>query len=158
MAELCRREGNHPNVYYKWLKDFMEAGKKRLRGDTQREANREEVEQLRQENQRLQKSSNEWASKISRRAADALLSNCDARPFPFSTSRPPIRISPPLDFQSSDATILPVAPYPPTMPKVTVPLNAQPHGIQRATVVEYQFRSLERVWAWEHRPKSWLVL
>src|SRR5271163_2662048 len=47
------REEIHPAVYYKWLKDFMEAGKKRLRGDTQREANREEVEQLRQENQRL---------------------------------------------------------------------------------------------------------
>jgi transposase len=53
VAELCRREGIHPTVYYKWLKDFMEAGKKRLRGDTQREANREEVEQLRQENERL---------------------------------------------------------------------------------------------------------
>jgi len=53
VAELCRREGIHPTVYYKWLKDFMEAGKKRLRGDTQREANREEIEQLRQENQRL---------------------------------------------------------------------------------------------------------
>jgi transposase len=47
VAELCRREGIHPTVYYKWLKDFKEAGKKRLRGDTQREANREEVEQLR---------------------------------------------------------------------------------------------------------------
>src|SRR5271155_185748 len=53
VVELCRREGIHPAVYYKWLKDFMEAGKKRLRGDTQREANCEEVEQLRQENQRL---------------------------------------------------------------------------------------------------------
>jgi transposase len=45
--------GHSSAVYYKWLKDFMAAGKKRLRGDTQREANREEVEQLRQENQRL---------------------------------------------------------------------------------------------------------
>ena len=53
VAELCRREGIHPTVYYKWLKDFMEAGKKHLRGDTQREANREEVEHLRQENERL---------------------------------------------------------------------------------------------------------
>jgi transposase len=53
VAELCRREGIHPTVYYKWLKDFLEAGKKRLRGDTQREAKREEVEQLRQENERL---------------------------------------------------------------------------------------------------------
>ena len=53
VAELCRREGIHPTVYYKWLKDFMEAGKKRLRGDTQREATSEEVGQLRQENERL---------------------------------------------------------------------------------------------------------
>lgn len=53
VAELCRREGLHPTVYYKWLKDFMEAGKKRLRGDAQREANSEEVGQLRQENERL---------------------------------------------------------------------------------------------------------
>jgi len=53
VAELCRREGIHPTVYYKWLKDFMEAGKKRLRGDTKREATSDEVEQLRQENERL---------------------------------------------------------------------------------------------------------
>jgi transposase len=53
VAELCRREGLHPTVYYKWLKDFMEAGKKGLRGDTQREASGEEVSQLRQENERL---------------------------------------------------------------------------------------------------------
>ena len=53
VAELCRREGMHPTVYYKWLKDFMEAGKKRLRGDVQREATSEEVGQLRQENERL---------------------------------------------------------------------------------------------------------
>ena len=31
MAELCRREGIHPTVYYHWLKDFMEAGKARMR-------------------------------------------------------------------------------------------------------------------------------
>jgi transposase len=53
VAELCRREGVPPSVYYIGLKDFMEAGKKRLRGDTQREANRQEVEQLRKENGRL---------------------------------------------------------------------------------------------------------
>ena len=52
-CSLALPEGIHPTMYYKWLKDFMEAGKKRLRGDTQREANREEVEQLRQENERL---------------------------------------------------------------------------------------------------------
>ncbi len=53
VAELCRRAGIHPTVYYKWLKDFMEVGKNRLRGDTKREATSEEVEQLRQENERL---------------------------------------------------------------------------------------------------------
>ncbi len=53
VAELCRREGIHPTVYYKWLKDFMEAGKARMRGDALREANRDEVQELRQENERL---------------------------------------------------------------------------------------------------------
>jgi len=33
VSELCRREGIHPTIYYKWLKDFMEAGKGRMRGD-----------------------------------------------------------------------------------------------------------------------------
>lgn len=61
VAELCRREGIHPAVYYQWLKDFREAGKKRLRGDTQRAANREEVEQLRQENQRLKQLVADWS-------------------------------------------------------------------------------------------------
>ncbi len=50
---LCPREGIGTNVYYKWLKDFMEAGKGRLKGDTLREANRAEVETLKEENQRL---------------------------------------------------------------------------------------------------------
>jgi transposase len=36
VSELCRREGIHPTVYYKWLKDFMEAGKARMRGDALR--------------------------------------------------------------------------------------------------------------------------
>ena len=53
VSELCRREGIHAAVYYKWLKDFMEAGKARLRGDALREANRDEVQELRQENERL---------------------------------------------------------------------------------------------------------
>lgn len=53
VSVLCRREGIGTNVYYKWLKDFMEAGKGRLQGDTLREANRAEVETLKQENQRL---------------------------------------------------------------------------------------------------------
>lgn len=53
VAELCRQEGIHPTIYYKWLKEFMEAGKARLRGDTKREATSDEVTQLRQENERL---------------------------------------------------------------------------------------------------------
>jgi transposase len=53
VSVLCPREGIGTNVYYKWLKDFMEAGKGRLKEDTLREANRAEVETLKQENQRL---------------------------------------------------------------------------------------------------------
>lgn len=53
IAELCRKEGIHPNHYYRWSKEFLEAGKKRLNGDTQREANAEEVSDLRQENAQL---------------------------------------------------------------------------------------------------------
>ena len=46
---LCRREGIPPNVYYRWSKDFLEAGKKRLLGDTAREATSDEVKGLRRE-------------------------------------------------------------------------------------------------------------
>lgn len=49
IAELCRREGINPNVYYRWSKEFLEAGKKRLAGDTVREATSDEVKQLRSE-------------------------------------------------------------------------------------------------------------
>ncbi len=52
-AEFCRREGINPNLYYRWSKDFLEHGKKRLQGDTVREANSEEVKQLRSENDEL---------------------------------------------------------------------------------------------------------
>ena len=50
IAELCRREAISQANYYKWSKDFMEAGKKRLSGDTLREANTTEVDELKQEN------------------------------------------------------------------------------------------------------------
>jgi len=53
IAEICRKEGIHPNHYYRWSKDFLEAGKKRLQGDTMREANTDDVEQLRKENDQL---------------------------------------------------------------------------------------------------------
>lgn len=53
IAELCRREGIVSNLYYRWSKDFLEAGKKRLQGDTVREASSTEVVGLRQENEQL---------------------------------------------------------------------------------------------------------
>lgn len=53
IAELCRREGINPNMYYKWSKEFLEAGKARLTGDTKREATSSEVSLLRQENEQL---------------------------------------------------------------------------------------------------------
>ena len=53
VAEICRREGIAPTLYYRWSKDFLEAGKKRLMGDTLREANTNEVKDLRNENSDL---------------------------------------------------------------------------------------------------------
>ena len=38
VATICRRESNHPTLFYKWSKEFLEAGKRRLAGDTAREA------------------------------------------------------------------------------------------------------------------------
>ena len=55
IAELCRREGISQGIYYKWSKDFMEAGKKRLAGDTARAANTDEVKDLRREARNLKK-------------------------------------------------------------------------------------------------------
>ena len=49
IAELCWREGIPSNVYYRWSKDFLEAGKKRLSGDSAREATSDEVKGLRRE-------------------------------------------------------------------------------------------------------------
>jgi transposase len=53
VSALCRREGINTGVYYKWLKDYMEAGKSRLKGDTIRDASKAEVEALKRENARL---------------------------------------------------------------------------------------------------------
>jgi transposase len=53
VSELCRREGIAANLYYRWSKDFLEAGKKRLQGDTVREATSSEVKDLRAENAEL---------------------------------------------------------------------------------------------------------
>jgi transposase len=49
IAELCRREGIVQNLYYRWSKDFLDAGKKRLAGDTARAATSDEVKDLRRE-------------------------------------------------------------------------------------------------------------
>ena len=53
IAELCRREGLNQNVYYRWSKEFLEAGKQRLAGNTKREATSDEVTDLRKENSQL---------------------------------------------------------------------------------------------------------
>ena len=49
IAELCRREGIAESLYYSWSKEFLEAGKKRLSGDTARQASSGEVKELRHE-------------------------------------------------------------------------------------------------------------
>jgi len=53
IAELCRKEGINQNLYYRWSKDFLEAGKKRLAGDTAREATSDDVKGLRAEAHQL---------------------------------------------------------------------------------------------------------
>jgi len=49
IAALCRREGIAESLYYKWSKEFLEAGKRRLSGDTERQATSPEVKDLRSE-------------------------------------------------------------------------------------------------------------
>ena len=53
VAELCRREGIAQSLYYKWSKEFLEAGKQRLAGNTKRQADSAEVGDLRSENDQL---------------------------------------------------------------------------------------------------------
>lgn len=64
IAELCRQEGIAQSQYYSWSKDFLEAGKKRLAGDTMREANTGEVESLRRESRNLKEVVAEQALEI----------------------------------------------------------------------------------------------
>ena len=69
IAELCRREGINNNLYYRWSKDFLEAGKRRLSGDTVREASTDEVVDLKKENTDLKQAvaelylRNDWLKK-----------------------------------------------------------------------------------------------
>ena len=51
--DLCRREGIKPHSYYAWTKEFMEAGKDRLSRDTVRDATRQEIQELKRENDEL---------------------------------------------------------------------------------------------------------
>jgi transposase len=53
ISDLCRYEGISSAIYYNWMKDFMEGGKARLRGDTTRDATKGDVETLKRENERL---------------------------------------------------------------------------------------------------------
>ena len=69
IAELCRREGINNNLYYRWSKDLLEAGRKRLSGDTVREASTDEVVDLKKENANLKQAvaelylRNDWLKK-----------------------------------------------------------------------------------------------
>ena len=53
IAELCRREGIAQSIYYKWSKEFLDAGKRRLAGDTARAASTGDVTALRREAREL---------------------------------------------------------------------------------------------------------
>ncbi|RLG67653.1 MAG: hypothetical protein DRO11_09875 [Methanobacteriota archaeon] len=53
VSDLCRKENISSAIYYSWLKDFMEAGKSRLKGDGLRDATKSEVRSLRHENDHL---------------------------------------------------------------------------------------------------------
>ena len=64
VSDLCRREGISSALYYSWLKDFMEGGKARLKGDTLRDATQGEVKELRRENNRLKELVGEQALEI----------------------------------------------------------------------------------------------
>ena len=69
ISEICRCEVINSNLYYRWSKDFLEAGKKRLSGDTVREANTDEVGNLKRENGDLKQAvaelylRNDWLKK-----------------------------------------------------------------------------------------------
>ena len=64
IAELCRREGISPNLYYNWSKEFLEAGKRRLAGNTKRQATSSEVTDLRRENSQLKEMLAELALRV----------------------------------------------------------------------------------------------
>ena len=55
VSELCRREGIAPTLYYRWSKDFLDAGKNGLTRDTRRDATSDEVHRLKDENEMLKR-------------------------------------------------------------------------------------------------------
>ena len=65
ISELCRKEGIASSLYYTWSKEFLEAGKKRLAGDTARQATADEVKILRKESRELKEA-----------LAEAIMENC----------------------------------------------------------------------------------
>jgi transposase len=81
ISELCRREGIAASMYYGWSKEFLEAGKRRLAGDTARAATSGEVKDLRRE------------ANLSRRLARLEIANClqpnDCNPLPMDKVHPP---------------------------------------------------------------------
>jgi transposase len=81
IAAICRREGIASNVYYKWSKDFLEAGKKRLQGDIKRQATSSEVGDLRKENDQLKQLVAELALKnrVLKKSANGLESRWGGR-------------------------------------------------------------------------------
>ncbi len=78
IAELCRREGISPNLYYNWSKEFLEAGKRRLMGDKQREATSNQVQELKRENAHLKELSAELM--LRNRVLKKSLSGLDEEP------------------------------------------------------------------------------
>ena len=66
VTELCRREGISPAIYYRWSKDFLEAGKNGLTRDTKRDANRDEVRQLKTDNDDLKRGLAEQVLEVQR--------------------------------------------------------------------------------------------
>jgi transposase len=73
IAELCRREGIAESLYYTWSKEFLEAGKRRLAGDTARAATTGEVKDLRRQAQDLKEVVAEQALELPLRHSSAML-------------------------------------------------------------------------------------
>ena len=100
IAELCRKEGINQNLYYRWSKEFLEAGKKRLAGDTAREATSDEVKELKAEARQLKetlaellienrllkkKRSRGWGGRFMRYSASEKFDDCPRSRLPDTT-------------------------------------------------------------------------